>query len=60
MCIQANRKFHKFIIITIIVQLEHDSVIHRETALDVTPDGYGTDHLHDGHQDLVAGYAVDE
>ena len=28
-----NRKLHKFIIITIIVPLEHDSVIRRENAL---------------------------
>ena len=30
-----NRKFHKFIIITIIIPLEHDSVIHREEVLGV-------------------------
>jgi hypothetical protein len=28
-----NRKFHKFIISTIIVPFEHDSVIRREDAL---------------------------
>ncbi len=28
-----DRKFHHFIIITIIVPLEHDSVIRRENAL---------------------------
>ena len=31
--LMQENKFHKFIIITIIVPLEHDSVIRREHAL---------------------------